>query len=219
MNGLNLKSAVAGAVLIAIVAIVSLQSDDSSEFKFTLGSEVEFDIYNATFETCVTPSDQDAAITFSNKTWVDPEWVPPPKLDPDLSFDEYLSLTRNYNYDLKHQAVISSASVEEVVEQSPGPEVLATIRCFWGESGFEERVQIFAGNVPEAKQLGRHLLGYLFEVTAYGEIGVKHDKYTETRPPCCFKEYTFSYYSWRDNDWHESTSENGSYGKLTEGEF
>ena len=158
MNGLNLKSALAGAVLIAIVAIVSLQSDDSSVSKFTLDPEVEFDIYNATFETC-------------------------------------------------EEARIKGVSVYEVVEQSPGPEVLATIRCFWGESGFEERVQIFAGNVPEAKQLGRHLLGYLFEVTAYGEIGVKHDKYAETRPPCCSKEYTFSYYYWRDNDWYESGSE------------
>ena len=177
----------------------------SSDFRFSLGSEVEFDIYNATFNTCVSHPGEGGPITFSNKTWVYPEWFP--TWDHDLSIEENLSNPDRYNYDLMNQAVISYAWVRELVAESPGPEVIANIRCRQ-ESGSNEQVQIFAGNVPEARQLGRTLPGQVNRLGNYENFWIRQHEYPENDDSMTYHEaYTDSSFYWLDNDWHESRPE------------
>ncbi len=141
MDGLNLRSAVAGVVLIVVVLVVG--------FKDSLFSEdVEFDVMNATFLTCQDWF-ADSPITF-----IDGEHV-----GEIVDGDEW---QRPSGYGSIKQVV-----TVDIIPESPGKEVIAEIYCTGGGSMYSMRTQVFAGNTKESKQLGQTLCCSFEEAGVY----------------------------------------------------
>jgi hypothetical protein len=103
------------------------------------------------------------------------------------------------------------AAVFELVEESPGPEVIARIDCSGGGSGTSTEIQVFAGHTNEATRLGRIIEDGLYQPRTFGlSAGGFHTKHWDwqgndhTRTPSI---YRIVQHTWVDGDWADEVDE------------
>jgi hypothetical protein len=146
------------------------------------GSSVAFDVANATFG--VSTDGCDVPMTFTNGEWT--------------------AVLEGYG-----GAWVTEFAVVELVEESPGPEVVADIGCWSGGTLVNLRVVVFAGNSSEAKQLGRTLKGSVEWVNEADwssdrpHIVIRYEPWLRPDPHCCPSQYELDLYRWQDGDWVE----------------
>ena len=150
-------------------------------------SEAVFDVANATFEVrCGLPSSTPSRlVTFSDG-----------KSEPHLGAG-WTSVTEE--------------AVVELVEFSPGPEVVAQLSCSGGGSGAWSDIHVFAGHTTEATRLGRIIEDGLYQPRTFGlGAGGFHTKHWEwqgndhTRTPSI---YRIVQHTWVDGDWMDEVDE------------
>jgi len=165
-------------------------------------TEVEFDVRNATFDVSCEYGPESGPVPFIDGGWGG-------EIYDDDPLDDYPGLPGN-------RVWVREVAIGELVEESPGPEVLAEISCSGGGSHTDYQVQVFAGNTGEARRLGR----ILYEVvedhahTAWWiKYGSENTITTRTRvwqgydAHCCPSKYVLTDYKWIDGDWAETDSE------------
>ena len=146
------------------------------------GSSVAFDVANATFG--VSTDGCDVPMTFTNGEWT--------------------AVLEGYG-----GAWVTEFAVVELVEESPGPEVVADIGCWSGGTLVNLRVAVFAGNSSEARQLGRTLKGSVEWVNEADwssdrpHIVIRYEPWLRPDPHCCPSQYELDLYRWQDGDWVE----------------
>ena len=193
MDGLNLKSAVAGIILLVVVLVVGFKDSLFSE-------EVEFDVMNATFLTCQDWF-ADSPITF-----IDGEHVG--------EIDDGDEWKRPSGYGSIKQVVTVDISPE-----SPGKEVVAEIYCTGGGSMYSMRTQVFAGNTKESKQLGQTLCCSFEEAGVYYHpedgrffnavltsnrvwgVNPYNPERRSSDPHCCPSGKRMRWNEWYDGEW------------------
>mgnify|MGYP006116959275 CR=1 FL=1 len=196
MDGLNLRSAVAGIVLIVVVLLVG--------FKDSLFSEdVEFDVMNATIQTCEGWwHAKDGPITF-----IDGDHVG--EIFDDDPLDEYPGRPGGYGH-------ITRVETVEIIADSPGKEVIAEIGCNGGGTMYSVQTQVFAGNSKEPKQLGALLCcaleeagvyyhpetGRFFEALVTSQRAYGVNPYNGSSDPnCCPSGKLLMWNEWSDGEW------------------
>ena len=108
---------------------------------------------------------------------------------------------------------VREEAVVELVEESPGPEVIARIGCSGGGTGTSTELQVFAGNNEEAKRLGQIIEGRLLDSTsaAYWGLGshfvARRYEYQTGDTNNQQSKFTSLVYRWEDGDWVETDSE------------
>jgi hypothetical protein len=141
-----------------------------------------FDVANSTFG--VSTDGCDVPMTFTNGEWT--------------------AVLEGYG-----GAWVTEFAVVELVEESPGPEVVADIGCWSGGTLVNLRVVVFAGNSSEAKQLGRTLKGSVEWVNEADwssdrpHIVIRYEPWLRPDPHCCPSQYELDLYRWQDGDWVE----------------
>ena len=150
------------------------------------GSSVTFDVTNATvdLECWMGPS--------GPATFTDGEWI-----------NEDDSLNR---------AWVTDSTLVELVEESPGPEVVAEFACNGGGSHTQGEVHVFAGSSTEAKRLGRILGEFLDEVVEpwglwSGTVATRVRHWQDDDAHCCPSKIEVITNRWQDGDWVEADSE------------
>ena len=151
-------------------------------------SEAVFDVENATFDVEVRGDGCYDPMTFS-----DGEWIAP-------GSDDYF---------LSEKAWVTEFAVVELVEESPGPEVVADLVCTPGGTMRTRAVVVFAGNSSEATQLGRSLKGSVEWVAEeFGSsVVVRYAPWLSHDLHCCPSQYELIWYEWHDGDWVETDFE------------
>ncbi len=165
-------------------------------------TEVEFDVRNATFDVSCVYGPESGPVPFIDGGWGG-------EIYDDDPLDDYPGLPGN-------RVWVREVAIGELVEESPGPEVLAEIGCSGGGSHTAYEVQVFAGNTGEARRLGR----ILYEVVDDHAYTVSHFRFgsentitTRKRvwqgydAQCCPSKYVLTDYKWIDGDWVETDSE------------
>ncbi len=108
---------------------------------------------------------------------------------------------------------VREEAVVELVEESPGPEVIARIDCWGGGTGTSTELQVFAGNNEEAKRLGQILELLLLDSThaAYWGLGslffARRYEYQAGDTNNQQSKFTSLIYRWEDGDWVETDAE------------
>ena len=156
---------------------------------------IEFDVENATFDVCISPWRDGGPVSFTDGGW------------EDEIYDDDLGRPGGF-------AWVTEVAIGELVEESPGPEVLAEIGCSGGGSHTDYEVQVFAGNTGEARRLGR-ILYEVVEDHAHTAWWIKYGSDITTRKRvwqgydahCCPSKYVLTDYKWIDGDWVETDSE------------
>jgi len=195
VDGLNLRSTVAGIFLLVVVLLVG--------FKDSLFSEnVGFDVMNATFLTC-----QDwGSLAESPITFIDGEHVG--------EIDDGDEWKRPSGYGSIQQVV-----TVDIIPESPGKEVIAEIVCHGGGSWSSVRTQVFAGNTKESKQLGQILCCSLEEAGVYYHpengrffnavltsnrvwgVNPHNPERRSSDPHCCPSGKRMRWNEWSDGEW------------------
>jgi hypothetical protein len=145
-----------------------------------------FDVANSTFG--VSTDGCDVPMTFTNGEWT--------------------AVLEGYG-----GAWVTEFAVVELVEESPGPEVVADIGCWSGGTLVNLRVVVFAGNSSEARQLGRTLKGSVEWVNEADwssdrpHIVIRYEPWLRPDPHCCPSQYELDWYQWQDGDWVETKFE------------
>jgi hypothetical protein len=173
---------------------ISFEQDDSD---FNIGkwvrAGIEFDVANATFDVRC-PGITESRSTPRLVTFVD-------GATNDGSWAEFGYIR------VREEAVV------ELVEESPGPEVIASIGCWGGGSGTSTELQVFAGNNEEAKRLGQIIEGRLLDSTsaAYWGLGshfvARRYEYQTGDTNNRQSKFTFLFYRWKDGGWAVTDSE------------
>ena len=147
-----------------------------------------FDVENATFDVEVRGDGCYGPMTFT-----DGEWIAP-------GSDDYF---------ISEKAWVTEFAVVELVEESPGPEVVADLVCTPGGTMRTRAVVVFAGNSSEARQLGRTLKGSVEWVAEeFGSsVVVRYAPWLRPDPHCCPSQYELDWYEWQDGDWVETDFE------------
>ena len=160
-------------------------------------TEVEFDVENATFDVCISPWRDGGPVSFTDGGW------------EDEIYDDDLGRPGGF-------AWVTEVAIGELVEESPGPEVLAEISCSGGGSHTDYQVQVFAGNTSEPRRLGQILYGFVEDharTVFWIKYGYENSFTTRTRvwqgydAHCCPSKYVLTNYKWMDGDWAETGSE------------
>jgi hypothetical protein len=152
------------------------------------GSSVAFDVANATFDVEVRGDGCDVPMTFTDGKWIN-------------------------EVDSLNVAWVTEFAVVELVEESPGPEVVADLVCTPGGTLVTHAVVVFAGNSSEARQLGRSLTGSVEWVNEadWGSdrphIVIRYAPWLLHDPHCCPSQYELDWYEWQDGDWVETDFE------------
>ena len=194
------------AVLAATFVFVLLTHDSDVESWLPQPAEsahvssldpIEFDVENATFDVCISPWRDGGPVSFTDGGW------------EDEIYDDDLGRPGGF-------AWVTEVAIGELVEESPGPEVLAEIGCSGGGSHTDYEVQVFAGNTSEARRLGR-ILSEVVEDHSDTELHFKYgsENTFTTRmrvwqgydAHCCPSKYVLTDYKWIDGDWAETDSE------------
>ena len=158
---------------------------------------IEFDVENATFDVCISPWRDGGPVSFTDGRW------------EDEIYDDDLGRPGGF-------ASVTEVAIGELVEESPGPEVLAEISCSGGGSHTSYEVQVFAGNTSEPRRLGQILYGFVEDharTVFWIKYGYENSFTTRTRvwqgydAHCCPSKYVLTYYKWMDGDWAETGSE------------
>jgi hypothetical protein len=108
---------------------------------------------------------------------------------------------------------VREEAVVELVEESPGPEVIARIDCWGGGTGTSTELQVFAGNNEEAKRLGQIIEHRILDSTsaAYWGLGshfvARRYEYQAGDTNNRQSKFTSLVYRWEDGDWVETYSE------------
>ena len=147
-----------------------------------------FDVENATFDVEVRGDGCYGPMTFT-----DGEWIAP-------GSDDYF---------ISEKAWVTEFAVVELVEESPGPEVVADLVCTPGGTMRTRAVVVFAGNSSEARQLGGTLKGsveWVNEVDWSSDrphIVIRYEPWLRPDPHCCPSQYELVWHEWQDGDWVE----------------
>jgi hypothetical protein len=187
-----------GLGVIAVAVLFVLLVSDSDE------SEVEFDVMNATFDVGCRSSlkpgydfDDINPLTFTDGVWRGP-----------TPYETYLD-TRYVS--------LGEPVVANVVEESPGPEVVVGLSCSAGNYAFGGEVHVFAGNSREARRLGGPVPGGIDDVREYmrlssgyvveGSISTRVWETLDTDAGCCPSKYVIVKRKWKDGNWVETERE------------
>ena len=110
--------------------------------------------------------------------------------------------------------------VAEVVPESPGPEVLVGVLGSPCATSRWHYVLIFAGDTPDAIQLGGSLPGYLLRVDDDNGVltGVRDWSADRGWVNCCPDELIVSKYHWIDEDWETEWTETWRIKERLEGQ-
>ena len=152
------------------------------------GSSVAFDVANATFDVEVRGDGCYDPMTFTDGEWIN-------------------------EVDSLNVAWVTEFAVVELVEESPGPEVVADLVCTPGGTLVTHAVVVFAGYSSEARQLGRSLTGSVEWVNEadWGSdrphIVIRYAPWLLHDPHCCPSQYELDWYEWQDGDWVETDFE------------
>jgi len=107
---------------------------------------------------------------------------------------------------------VTEEAVVELVDESPGPEVIASIRCWGGGSGTSTELQVFAGNTTEATRLGS-IIGHglyqdrMYLARASASFHTKHWEYQGNDHGRTPSLYRIVEHTWSDGDWVEEVIE------------
>ena len=184
--------------MIEVAALFVLLVSDSDE------SEVKFDVMNATFDVGCRSSlepgydfDDINPLTFTDGVWQGP-----------TPYETYLD-TRYVS--------LGEPVVANVVEESPGPEVVVGLSCSAGNYDFGGEVHVFAGNSREARRLGGPFPGGIKDVREYmrlssgyvveGSISTRVWETLDTDTRCCPSKYVIVKRKWKDGNWVETERE------------
>ncbi len=167
------------------------------------GAEVKFDALNATFNVeCEDHHEPTYDFDDVNPlTFSDGVWDTPPPYESQL--------------DLRYVEVVEQV-VAEVVEDSPGPEVVVDLNCSISNIYLGNEVHVFAGNSREARRLGEPVPGTIERV--HGHVGGMEWGFTgfvSTRvwehdvndAGCCPSRYVIVERRWKGGEWEESERE------------
>ena len=189
-----------GIGVIAVAVLFGLLVDGSDE------SQVEFDAMNGTFEvSCEHRTggaypdhfDDVNPLTFSDGAW---------------------ELRRPYEtiLDTRH-VTIRQVVIKNVVEDSPGPEVVVELTCGLGNFHLGTEVHVFAGNSRQAKRLGEPLPGLIEHVAEHLRFssGAVSEGFISTTvwstldgdARCCPSKYVIVKRHWSDGNWVEGGRE------------
>ena len=97
--------------------------------------------------------------------------------------------------------------VAEIVDESPGPEVLVSLNISGCGSGRGHGVQMFAGNTSEPVPIGNRFGGFLFRVDDDNEVIVGDRSWSEYWVNCCPDQWDVSKYHWVDGKWERKWNE------------
>ena len=185
-----------GLGVVAVAVLFALLVGDSDP------TEVELDVENATFDvSCVFTLEGDP-VPFTNSGWGG-------EIYDDDPLDDWPGLPGE-------SAWVTEVAIRELVEESPGPEVLAEIGCSGGGSHTAFEVQVFAGNTSEARRLGRILYEVVdnhadtefhFKFRSEDTITTRKRVWQGYDAHCCPSKYVLTDYKWIDGDWVETDSE------------
>ena len=186
-----------GIGVIAAAVLFALLVSDSDE------SAVKFDVMNATFDVGCRSSlepgydfDDINPLTFTDGVWQGP-----------TPYETYLD-TRYVS--------LGEPVVADVVEESPGPEVVVGLSCSAGNYDFGGEVHVFAGNSREAKRLGQAVAGGIERVSGHvgsmewgfwGSVSTRVSERLDTDAGCCPSKYVIVKRHWEDGDWVETERE------------
>ena len=187
-----------GIGVIAAAVLFALLVSDSDE------SAVKFDVMNATFDVGCRSSlepgydfDDINPLTFTDGVWQGP-----------TPYETYLD-TRYVS--------LGEPVVANVVEESPGPEVVVGLSCSAGNYAFGGEVHVFAGNSREARRLGGPFPGGIDDVREYmrlssgyvveGSISTRVWETLDTDPRCCPSKYVIVKRKWKNDNWVETGRE------------
>ena len=187
-----------GIGVIAAAVLFALLVSDSDE------SAVKFDVMNATFDVgCRSLLEPRYAFDDVNPlTFTDGVWKLPTPYETYLD-TRYVSL--------------GEPVVANVVEESPGPEVVVALNCYAGNIYLGDEVHVFAGNSREARRLGGPFPGGIDDVREYmrlssgyvveGSISTRVWETLDTDPRCCPSKYVIVKRKWKDGNWVETERE------------
>jgi len=108
---------------------------------------------------------------------------------------------------------VREEAVVELVEESPGPEVIARIGCSGGGTGTSTELQVFAGNNEEAKRLGQILEHRYLDSTSAAHWGLgshfvaRRYEYQTGDTNNQQSKFTSLVYRWKDGGWAETVHE------------
>ena len=187
-----------GIGVIAVAVLFALLVSDSDD------SEVKFDVMNATFDVGCRSSlepgydfDDINPLTFTDGVWQGP-----------TPYETYLD-TRYVS--------LGEPVVADVVEESPGPEVVVGLSCSAGNYDFGGEVHVFAGNSREARRLGGPFPGVIEDVGEYmrlssgyvieSSISARVWETLDTDAGCCPSKYVIVKRMWEDGIWVETERE------------
>ena len=187
-----------GIGVIAAAVLFALLVSDSDE------SAVKFDVMNATFDVGCRSSlgsgydfDDINPLTLTDGVWQGP-----------TPYETYLD-TRYVS--------LGEPVVANVVEESPGPEVVVGLSCSAGNYDFGGEVHVFAGNSREARRLGGPFPGGIDDVREYmrlssgyvveGSISTRVWETLDTDTRCCPSKYVIVKRKWKDGNWVETERE------------
>ena len=183
---------VAGLV-VAVTLIAgcgSAKSDDDPPAQ----SSVVFDVANSTFEV----SRHCYFAASGGGPWL-------------MTFVDGTANDKRFEDGYGHIKVTEEASVFELVAESPGPEVIASIDCWSGGTGTHFEIQVFAGHTTEAIRLGRIIESGLYHPFTFGLEGEGfHTKHWDwqgddhKRTPSI---YRIVQHTWVDGDWADEVDE------------
>jgi hypothetical protein len=163
---------------------------------------IEFDVENATFDVCISPWRDGGPVSFTDGGWED-------EIYDDDPLDDWAGRPGGF-------AWVTEVAIGELVEESPGPEVLAEIGCSGGGSHTDYEVQVFAGNTSEPRRLGRILYEFVedhadtelhFKYGSENTITTRNRVWQGYDAHCCPSKYVLTNYKWMDGDWAETRSE------------
>ena len=184
----------ADSTLIPDCPDINFEQDDSD---FNIGkwvrTGIEFDVANATFDVRC-PGILGGGAYPRLTTFVDGVADP-----PYVGGNGYIRV--------REEAVV------ELVEESPGPEVIASIGCWGGGTGTSIELQVFAGNNAEAKRLGQIIEGRILDSTSAAHWGLgshfvaRRYEYQTGDTNNQQSKFTSLVYRWKDGGWAETVHE------------
>ena len=180
-------------LLVAVTLIAgcgSAKSDDD----LSAQSSVVFDVANSTFEV-------------SRHCYFAPSgggpWL--------MTFVDGTANDKRFEDGYGHIKVTEEASVFELVAESPGPEVIASIDCWSGGSGTWGEIQVFAGHTTEATRLGRIIERGSYQPRTFGlDSGGFHTKHWDWQGDDHYRTpsiYRIVQHTWVDGDWADEVDE------------
>ncbi len=157
-------------------------------------SEAVFDVANATFEV--------SHHCYFAESGTGP-WL--------VTFVDGTANDERFEDGYGHIKVTEEASVFELVAESPGPEVIASIDCWSGGSGTWDEIQVFAGHTTEATRLGRIIERGSYQPRTFGlDGGGFHTKHWDWQGNDNYRTpsiYRIVRHTWVDGDWADEVAE------------